>query len=589
MKWLKSLSADENLRRKNESLKKENQELLEIRGNNAKAISGLRKALLKCKKEKQEMKKMFDGLLGKALERIERHKKDIEALMNKIKQLMSPPNLYAYFWRMPPAGKPGEVDVILDGKPRRVFFVIEGKDPGTVKPGSQVLLGGAGAVIEVIDSCWPWGREVRFREKLGEDTALVFSEANAVEQCYLSPELKDAKLKEGDSLLDCGGVLVKVLPKTEEKEHFKDADEITDFNWSRVGGISRAVRRIQRMLLPFKEAEVYRNKLKCRDFPKGVILHGPSGCGKTLVAKCIAADLARYRGLKCYFMQLVGAELSNKFVGATSEKIRELFARAKEKSGKDALVMIFIDEIDSLFRSRSPEIMDKEPWQAEHIGQFNSILDGMDPLDNVLVVGASNHKHLIDAAILRPGRLGRDVYIPPPRSRKDIREILEIYLAADLPFSKKYFENDEYSYRNYFEGGKQEVVVLNKDPKKVRDHFIDVIIKRLLYAGNPIKVVLEDDGKEVIEVDNRFRALTESGEKDVYLKDQLSGAILKYIVETAKEIALERYIKQKNAGGNAEPDMIKKDFFKAIDEEFQRLKHGFKQLKEKNIGFGAPR
>ncbi len=360
---------------------------------------------------------------------------------------------------------------------------------------------------------------------------------------------------------------------------------MSSVTWEQVGGISKAVKKIQRTLLPFKEREAYLNILKGKDMPKGIILHGPEGCGKTLSAKAIGADLGRSLKLPCFFMNIGGAELVNKYVGETARKIREAFARAKEKAEQGALVVLFIDEIDGLFRSR--DTSEHEPWMATDISQFNQIMDGIDPLGNVLVIGATNRKDLIDKAILRPGRLGVDIEVPRPKTKKDVTEILRIYLTADMPFSSKYFESNMYEYTDHFGSGEKVQVQLDKDREKIREHFIEVIMKRLLYTGKKIQVRL-NDGSE-FEIDNNFRVETARGDEDVALRKYLSGAIIKSIVDAAKMIALERYHDAKELGEkNVALDIKKKDFFMAIDEEVKRMKNNFKESKNKAIpGFGG--
>ena len=547
--------------------------------NQKKVIDGLRKHLSDCGERSRKLYKA----LNKALADNEYFRKIAKTLMEKFK---NPPANHAIFWRIHPGGKPDEVDILSLGckEVKKVIFLVSGKDPKTVKSGSLVELGGQydGALVEVLD-LFPWGEEVKFREKLSEEIILVAVNDNQLEQCYLSPELKAISFKEGDGLLNCKGIITKVLPKTEEKEHLRNLEEVELVEWSQVGGLSNKIKQIKRTLLPFKLKDEYENKLKGKRPSRGIILHGPEGCGKTLCAKAIATDLARYRGTKFHFIEITGARLTDKYVGKTAGKLRELFARAKEKADDQNLVVVFIDEIDSLFRNR--DTAEHEPWMATDIGQFNGILDGIEPLGNVIVIGATNHKDLVDKAILRPGRLGIDIYISRPKTRKDIKEILRIHLTKDLPFAKKYFEKDAYEYINHFKGGKVELAELNKEPEKIKEHFIDMIVSRLFYMGPPLEVTFNDNGEETVLVNNRFKAITEDGENYVWLKDRLSGAVLEGIVEKARMLVLERYGRLKEENKVAELEFTKKDFFLAIDEELDRLKNSFKGVKEKDIGF----
>lgn len=529
---------------------------------------------------REEKKRLSEHIrnLKKALEECQAKNKNYEANFKKVEslrqRLMQPPLRYGIFVRPHPGAKFNEIDILMGNEFIKVPLAIQDVTAADLKCGWEVLINGKNQVVEVTKKSWNWGSAVTFRSRLGDELVEVEVGHGEIQQCYLSPELKDAKLKEGDRLLNCGGLLVRVIPKSEEAEHFMDLENVSNVKWDQVGGISKSVKKIQRTLLPFKEREAYLKILKGKDLPKGIILHGPEGCGKTLSAKAIGADLGRSLGLPCFFMNIGGAELVNKYVGETARKIREVFARAREKAAEGALVVVFIDEIDGLFRSR--DTSEHEPWMATDISQFNQIMDGIDPLGNVLVIGATNRKDLIDKAILRPGRLGVDIEVPRPKSKKDVTEILRIYLTADLPFSKKYFEGDEYEYVEHFDGGERVSVELNKDLEKIREHFVEVIVKRLLYTGKKIDIRLNDGSS--FTIDNNFRVETAQGDKDVMLKNYLSGAIIKSIVDAAKMIALERYHKAKEAGEqNAVLDIKKKDFFMAIDEEVMRLKNNFKE------------
>ncbi len=533
------------------------------------------------RREKQAAEEKVSDLTKKLKQVI----KKLEYWLKVVKMLKSPPNDYAVFVRPHPNGQPDEIDILLRGHMTKVFLVIERMTAQDLKCGWEVLVNANGQAIEITKDYWHWGESVAFRERLSDDLALVAAnDSGAVKQCFISPELKDVQLKEGDLLLDCHGLLVKALPKTEEKEHFKDVEEISEYDWSRVGGLSKALKQINRVLTTFKEARIYKEKFDGKRLDVGMVLHGPPGCGKTLVAKCIAAELGRHRGLKCYFMPIVGAELSNKYVGETSRKIREVFERAKERAGENVMVLIFIDEMDSLFRSRSSSSMEHEPWQAEHIGQFCAILDGTDKLGNIFIIGASNHKHLIDSAILRAGRLGKDIRIYRPKTPEAVAEILKIYVTPNLPFAQKYFESDVYEYTDTCGDGKLKQAELGKDREKIREHFISLLVKRLLYTGPELKLK-DEDGKSRT-VTNEFTILSDKGAERKHLKDFLSGAGLASIVETAKELALARYIKAKEAGQDPKPDIRLQDFYRATDEELRRLMYMFPRPEKDNpMGF----
>jgi ATP-dependent 26S proteasome regulatory subunit len=536
-------------------------------------------------------------------------------------------NSYAVFYRVHPGSK-NEVDVLIDHSLVKKIFAIPDMEITELKCGWEVLLGPGGMVVGTTKKFWPWGAEVIFRERLDEDTALVSSSQGQRGQCYLSPELKQAELKEGDLLLDCQGLLIKTLPKTDEKEHFFNIEDISAYTWDRVGGLDKVKETILREIVIFKDPEAYQ-QIDGTHLNKGIIFDGPPGCGKTLLAKCTVAELARYKGQRCYFVALSGSDLSDKYKGETARKIREVFARVKEKAmekaKEGAMVAIFIDEIDSLFRRRDLA-PDKEPWVAEDVGALNAVLDGVRPLEeNVIVLAATNAKALVDPAISRPGRLGVSIYVPRPKKRKDLEAILRVHLKVSTRFAKKYFV-DVYEYKDHFGSGKVERVELNSDPEKIRDHFIDMIIKRLLYDGEPKEIILQEEGEnEILKIDNKITVedpITGAIEQ-VRLKDNLSGAILAGMVETAKKYATRRFVDQKERALNEYPELRqlqqeieqargkdpdvfkakteelnlklaelgiraelkKRDFFRAIDDEMKRLASEDRQVKKRKLGF----
>lgn len=548
------------------------------------SLEDLREALRRCIKKRQELQQKYEGELQKILEKSAFYKKEAARLLtekdNLRRLLKEGSGSYAMFWRCPPGVQSQMADVISPGGSiMRLTFLVSNRDVKDVKAGSLVLVG-EGVIIGVLDEFWPQGEVVFFESRLDEDTVLVKpAERDGAMKMYLAPEFRKTKFKEGDPLLSSWGLVLQALPRKESKEHVLDIQEV-NVDWSEIGGLSRTVRKIQRVLLPFQEREAYAKLFK-GSLPRGMILHGPEGCGKTKCAKAVATYLAKAKGLKCYFISLAGAQLVSKWVGETARHIRKVFSSAKEKAKDGSLVLIFIDEVDSLFRSR--DTAEHEPWMATDIGQFNALLDGMDSLGNILVIGATNRKDLVDKAILRPGRLGIDVYIPRPQSEKDIREILSIYLTADLPFAAKYFESDVYVFKDYFDSGREKQVSLDMDPEKVRQHFIDVIVKRLIYDGPPLTVTFEDDGQETATINNRFRASTPIGDREILLRKELSGAVLENIVTNAKLLAFERYTRRKNQDPNVNLEITKKDFFRAIDEEMERLKNNFRVSSQKPI------
>lgn len=527
----------------------------------------------------QDKRKIHDRLavVEDQLKRMTELARKYEQEIERLKQAV--PQDYAIFLRRHPGGKKDEIDILLHGSLCKIISRIKDVPVEDLKCGWEIILNqNANTAIATTKNLWRWGSQVVFKAKLTDELVLVSGHSDSdTQQCILAPELYSVNLKQGDQLLNCGGLLVKVLPKTEEANH--DIQSVKNLDFAKVGGLSDQIEQIQEALLPFIEKEVYLKVLKGEDMPKGIILDGPPGCGKTLLARVIASYLSRQKGKDGYFIAITSTELINKYVGETERKMRELFDRAKEKAQEGGLVVIFIDEIDALLKDRNVT-EEKEPWMAQSVAQFCGLLDGIEAMTDVLVIGATNLKEKIDPAILRPGRLTVHIRVPRP-NRDGAREILKIYLSSELPFARKYFSEDLYIYNDYYGTDQQEMIQLDKNPEKIRDHFIDTILNRLFYAGDPKTVILDPNGSEPTEltVDNKIEFVEDGRLKATYLKDHLSGDMLKNIVEKARRIAFSRYFAMKKQNPETKAEMFKKDFFEAVDAEYLRIATSLKAVK----------
>ena len=310
-------------------------------------------------------------------------------------------------------------------------------------------------------------------------------------------------------------------------------EEVPDVTYGEVGGLREQIEAIRDAVeLPYIHKDRFKEyQLKA---PKGILLYGPPGCGKTLIAKAVANSLAKAVAAKTgsedarsYFLNIKGPELLNKYVGETERQIRVIFQRAKEKSDEGVPVIVFFDEMDSLFRTRGTGV--SSDVESTIVPQLLSELDGVEALKNVIVIGASNREDLIDPAILRPGRL--DVKIKIERPGPDAaRQIFGIYLQPDLPFDDG--EAAQHAdIGTYVEG------------------MIETVVKRVF------------DDSDV----NRFLEVTyANGDKEIlYFKDFLSGAMIENIVRRAKKEAIKREIDGGSRG------IKTSDLVEAIVQEFR--------------------
>jgi len=311
-------------------------------------------------------------------------------------------------------------------------------------------------------------------------------------------------------------------------------EEVPDVTYHQIGGLADQIETIQDAIeLPY----VHKDRFYDYDLapPKGVLLYGPPGCGKTLIAKAVANSLAKAVAAKegrddarSYFLNIKGPELLNKYVGETERQIRLIFQRAKEKSDEGFPVIVFFDEMDSLFRTRGTGV--SSDVESTIVPQLLSELDGVETLKNVIVIGASNREDLIDPAILRPGRLDVKIKIERPDGRA-AAQIFRIYLSGDMPYSET------------------ELAKFDGDRDAMRDALVTDVVDRMYEESDA----------------NRFLEVTyANGDREVlYFKDFASGAMIENVVRRAKKYAIKREI----AGGDIGLEGV--DLSTAIVQEFR--------------------
>ncbi|WP_122819589.1 proteasome ATPase [Nocardioides pantholopis] len=435
-------------------------------------------------------------------------REQILKLKEEVDRLAQPPSGFGTFLAR---NDDDSVDVFTGGRKLRVN-VSPNVELADLRRGQEVMLNEALNVVAAFDY-EQVGEVVMFKELLADgDRVLVIANADEERVVRLAEPLRDETIRAGDSLLlDArAGYVYEKVPKSEVEELV--LEEVPDIAYESIGGLGAQIVQIQDAVeLPYLHPELFKeHQLKP---PKGVLLYGPPGCGKTLIAKAVANSLAKKVATrtgaegKSYFLNIKGPELLNKYVGETERHIRLVFQRAREKASSGTPVIVFFDEMDSLFRTRGSGV--SSDVENTIVPQLLSEIDGVELLENVLVIGASNREDMIDPAILRPGRLDVKIKIERPDA-ESARDIFSKYLTPDLPLHA-----DDLAE---FGGDRQACV------------------------GAMIRATVERMYSETEE--NRFLEVTyANGDKEIlYFKDFNSGAMLQNIVDRAKKMAIKDFL-----------------------------------------------
>jgi proteasome-associated ATPase len=429
----------------------------------------------------------------------------IVALKAEVDRLAQPPNTFGVYYG--PA-EDGTVEVISSGRKMRVAI-----SPSVVledlRPGQEVMLNEAFNVVAAREF-ERTGEIVILKELLDEDRALVVAHADEERVVHLAGLLRGEKLRIGDAFTmeSRSGFIFEKIPRSEVEELV--LEEVPDIDYTDIGGLGPQIEQIRDAVeLPFLHPDLFREHgLKP---PKGILLYGPPGCGKTLIAKAVARSLAKKaaeaRGLKeskSYFLNVKGPELLNKYVGETERHIRLIFSRAREKASEGTPVVVFFDEMDSLFRTRGSGV--SSDVETTIVPQLLSEIDGVERLENVIVIGASNREDMIDPAILRPGRLDVKIKIQRPDAEA-ARDIFTKYLTPNLPLHSS------------------DLGANGDSPSATVDAMIQRTVERMYTESE----------------ENQFLEVTyANGDKEVlYFKDFNSGAMIQNIVDRAKKMAIK--------------------------------------------------
>src|SRR5687767_16007956 len=356
----------------------------------------------------------------------------IVSLKNEVDRLAQPPASFAVFLA---AREEHTADIFTAGRKLRVS-VSPDVDLDALTPGKEVMINEAMNVVKVLEFD-EVGEVVLLKEMLEDgDRALVIGHGDEESVVRLAHRLHDQHLRSGDSLLIDRRVhfAYERIPKLDVEELV--LEEVPDIDYTVIGGLGNQIEAIRDAVeLPFLHKELFaEHELKA---PKGILLYGPPGCGKTLIAKAVANSLAKkvsaVKGegqARSYFLNIKGPELLNKYVGETERHIRLVFQRAREKASEGTPVIVFFDEMDAIFRTRGSVV--SSDVESTIVPQLLSEIDGVEGLENVIVIGASNREDMIDAAILRPGRLDVKIKVERPDAEA-ARDIFSKYLKTDLP------------------------------------------------------------------------------------------------------------------------------------------------------------
>jgi proteasome-associated ATPase len=470
----------------------------------------------------------LSGKNARLAETLREAREQIVALKEQVEKLSAPPSTFGVFLR--------ELDddvaeIFSNGRKLRVQLGSE-VDRDVLAPGREVVLNEALNVVEAA-AYEVVGEVMTLKEHLGEGRLLVVNHTDDEQVVRAADPLGSTRLRAGDSLLvePRSGYALERLPRPEVEELV--LEEVPDISYTDIGGLGSQIEAIRDAVeLPFLHADLFvEHELKP---PKGILLYGPPGCGKTMIAKAVANSLAKRvaekegrADAKSYFLNIKGPELLNKYVGETERQIRLIFQRAREKVQEGHPVIVFFDEMDSIFRTRGSGV--SSDVENTIVPQLLSEIDGVETLKDVIVIGASNREDMIDPAILRPGRLDVKIKIDRP-NEEAAREIFAIYLHSGLPLHPD--------------------LVKQYDSEKEAIEWLVADTCRRMYAVDEM---------------NQFLEVTyANGDKEIlYFKDFNSGAMIENVVARAKKMAIKRFLDEGQKG------IREDDLLQAIRDEFK--------------------
>ena len=454
----------------------------------------------------------------------------IGSLREEVEKLTQPPSGYGTVLG---CNDDGTVDVRAGGRKMRV--AVHPDLAEDLRAGEEVALNESFSVV-LARRPDRTGEVATVKELLpGGDRAVVLGRADEERVVELAAIVSAGPIRSGDNVLidSSGDLVIERLPRPEVEDLI--LEEVPDISYADVGGLDSQIEQITDAVeLPFVHHALF------SDYdlpaPKGVLLYGPPGCGKTLIAKAVAnslankvSDMSGDANARSFFLNIKGPELLNKYVGETERQIRLVFQRAREKSEQGWPVIVFFDEMESLFRTRGSGI--SSDIESTIVPQLLAEIDGVEALRNVIVIGASNREDLIDPAILRPGRLDVKIKIERPDAEA-AASIFARYLVPTLPIATDMVDT-----------------VGGGDPDKAVRGMIEQTVEDMYRPADA----------------NRFLEVTyTNGDKEVmYFRDFASGAMIENVVRRAKKLAIKREI----AGGSR--GIVTTDLLASVRQEFK--------------------